>query len=553
MTSLAQTLESAWAHRWNQRIEPALHGLAEAQASAGWAELGVEDWRKNGEREQYLEALLLKASLLRAQGFRQKSSALLAKILARAKNENEPLSFRLLFELGLDHWIDQDLARALEYFLLAEKKARNDLERLFSSSNVLWCLEALDLERRDSERKVEALLRKQEQSAEHVSQMWSAYLLRKNFYQSMALPEDKLAGQSGFFAQWASLLPYVTGGGALALDPDYLWQGSYRLRTLARIWIPADQYSVRLGDAIDRLYLWVWLAMAARPEMTKEKIFYTLESILHDFDFENQSRENLLLFRNALAWVVLLYPSQKSRLAHLGDRLSRVNGENYPVLEAEFDLMAHLTGLAPPGAKPLFERFPAFRKIYQDMQGALPFLQEKLTPLQAKARHYDLVIDQVREEILLPAKGKLVPSRGITKLLSLLAEKEEVPVEQLGEFEPFNLLYRARKLLGPNTISLKRNRLSRGTRWPRTLLLQGDDLPAFEIQALKPNVVESDAHLQAARALFPGAFRRKDLEKRLVVSKATANRMIEKWLEEKKLFAAGRAKATVYRWMEEKL
>jgi hypothetical protein len=556
LKTLAQTLEQAWLDRWNQRIEAAMQGLADVQALAGWAELTPDQVTVRGaDAAEYIDALLLKGSLFRAQGLRQKSSALLAKVQSQIDGAMIPRPFRLCFELGVDYWIEQDTASALECFLMAERKAQGDIQKLFSSSNVLWCLEDLDLDRADSERKVLELLKGDTEKvlSKHVADLWDAYLLRKNFYQKMIVHDSKGEGLADFFRQWSRSLPYMENTSSLTLNQDYMWQGSYRLRTLARIWIPADQHSTRLSDAIDRLYLWVWLAMAGRPEMTKEKTLYTLESILKDFEFENQSKENLLLFRNALGWMLVLHPAIKSRVESIYDRLAKLSSKNYPVLEAEFDLMLSLSSESPISSDRanLYEAYAAFKKIHRDMNSSLPHLQERLTPIMTKARHYDLIIDQSRGEILLPADGKLVSSKALTQLLSLLVDNETLNTDELDTFEVSNLIYRARKLLGTKALIVRKNTLSRGPAWPKTLVLTDVELPAYQIEKLKPSMVESEVHLQAAKALLPESFRRKDLEKRLVVSKATANRMLENWLQENKLTVSGKAKATVYKWNEE--
>lgn len=553
--TLAQTLEQAWLDRWNQRIESAMQGLADAQALAGWVELTPDQIIvRAADRDDYVEALLLKASLRRAQGLCQKSSALIAKVQTQVDGAMIPRPFRLLFELGLDYWIEQDIANALECFLMAERKAVGEIQKIYTSSNVLWCLEALDLERIDAEEKVAGLLQGLSDVApvKHVADLWEAYLLRKNFYQDMKIVEGSAQGQAQFFRQWASALPYMESTSALTLTQEYLWQGSYRLRTLARIWIPADQHTVRSGDAIDRLYLWVWLAMAGRPEMTKEKTLYTLESILVDFDFESQGKENLLLFRNALGWMQILYPAIKSRVQSVYERLARLSSKNYPVLEAEFNLLLNLSSESmEKEVVALFDRFPAFLKIEKDMKSALPLLQERLTPLMAKARQYDLIVDQTRDEILLPAEGKLVASKALTKLFSLLMEKETLNTDELETFEVSNLVYRARKLLGQKAIIVRKHTLARGPAWPKTLVMSDVEFPAYQIENLKPSLVESEVHLQAAKALLPHSFQRKELERRLKVSKATANRMLENWLQENKVAVSGKAKATVYHWNEE--
>ncbi|MGZ3797497.1 MAG: hypothetical protein ACXVB1_14090, partial [Pseudobdellovibrionaceae bacterium] len=91
----------------------------------------------------------------------------------------------------------------------------------------------------------------------------------------------------------------------------------------------------------------------------------------------------------------------------------------------------------------------------------------------------------------------------------------------------------------------------RGPGWPRVMVLHEpfEKNPTLTLESQKiSSVVDSESHLQAARALLPANFVRKDLEKILRISKSTACRMIEKWLNDDVITSKGQAKAKKYSW-----
>ena len=572
---LFQPLQQAWLERWNQRIDTAMQALADIQALAGWDEWSVDRLTTlpRPEREVYVEALLLKSSLLRAQGQTRQSSVMLRKILAAHEQQSEPRGFRLLFELGLDHWIDQDLAVALDAFLLAERKARTEEEKVFALSNILWCLEALDLERLQAEQRLEDAILKisNVNQITHVLEQWQAYKLRKEFFQNLSLPSKSFEakGQSSFFLSWAKSLPYADGQFSASVKPwpTHLWQGSYRARTLAGIWAPSDRSISRISDAIDRLYLWTWLWMANNSSITLEKLQFTLESIVENLDLETEGKENLLLLRNTLAWLSLLEPSLGRNLKKLLNSLSKLQGASYPLLETEFFLIQRLSNTSGPSdLDKLIRRFPIFEKIAKQTQSLkeknplLPKLQERLAPLlMVNEKSYHLIVDRLRNEVRVPHLGEVIYSPKLTRLIQELQKSDRVPFSSLLDehTDPrsiHNLVARLRKITSSKAVSIQRQEVVRGRNWPQALILHPESEVSFALKDIsiaspRPRLTTSDAHLQAARALLPTTFTRKELEKHLRVSKATACRMIESWLKAGKVRAEGKAKSILYFWL----
>jgi hypothetical protein len=571
-SSLADGIQKAWLMRWNQRIDESMMALAEIQVKEKWDLLsvdGIEMLPAGERREYYMESLLLKGAFLRAQGQEQKASSLLRKILLKNTELSDTQSFRLVFELGLDCWRREDIAQAMDYFLLAEKKARNIYEKIFSLSNILWCLESLDLNRSSIEEKLCSLMsevneKHDEKLIQNVKEQWLAYLMRKDFYGEMKVSGSKEeSGQAKFFQLWVTELPYINQSDSKVqdLNSTYLWQSSYRMRTLAGIWSPMDRSVSRAGDAIDRLYLWVWKWMAI-DEISTEKIIWTLESVLEQLEIESQSKENLLLLRNACSWIAILEPQLEGKLRKILTRMQKITGNFYPVLEAEFLLIQCLTQKDSADLIPSLERFPIFEKIFQK-KFSLPRLEKRLSALDCLASKgneaFYAVVDLASEKLFINGTGKSMKSAPLARLITLLNENTQVSFSSFEENPDsrriYNLVDRLKKIFPKNSIGIANQEIIRGKNWPRVQILKSTDPVDLESHNIttefsshKLKFVGSEAHYQAARALLTDGFNRQALEKTLGISKATACRMIDGWLQEKWLKKNGSARSSHYSW-----
>jgi len=538
-------LEKAWLYRWNQNIETALFYQAQWQHEKEGVEISFEE---------ETTALLLSSSLLRAQGLKQKSSALLAKMNRSFEASGRIKSFYLLFELGIEYWVEQDISSALENFLLAEKQAITLVQKIFSQSNILWCLEALDLERQETEIKLRELIREnpRPEDCKHVLEQWTAYQLRTSFYRDMTIPVHGESGQAQFFTQWVQSLPYVLRDHQPQLPQDYLWQGSYRLRTLAKVFIESDAYPLRLGDAIDRLYLWTWLFMSGDAALTREKLILVVDSLLRDLELDRMAKENLLLLRNALGWIELLYPFLKSKFQKIMSQLHRISSSHYFVLEAEYDLILNFKNreFNTSATDQLFSYFSSFQEIYDPNQrkNCWPVLHEALSSTQACNQASDVVIDLDQRLVQIKSKGKSFYSKVICQLIRWIHEHEQVVVSELSSYDVANGVYRLRKLFGSDVILWKNGALMKGKNWPSDIVIKGGQINESHVVLKSLNIVESDKYLQAAKAIFSGAFTRKDIEERMKISKSTANRMLESWHNAGRITKTGNAKATTYFW-----
>lgn len=570
-----QKLQGAWILRWNQRIEESMEHLAQIQVEEEWELLSIDhltNLTSKDSQETYLEALLLKGSLMRAQGQEQKSSAWFRRILNKNIELQRPQGFRLLFELGLDAWRREDLAQALDFFLLAERKCRNATEQVFTQSNILWCLESLDLERKKMEDKLAHSLNQLSPDAQiqtqNVLEQWTAYKSRQAFYFSMQTPKESNKGQPGFFAKWTYELPYTEKESLLNqnLDGAYLWQGSYRLRTLNGIWSPTDRQGVRVSDAIDRLYLWTWKWLK-NLDISKEKIIWTLESILDQLDLQELGKENALLLRNALLWLALLDPSLKKKMPRLLPRIQKISSSNYPLLETEFCLIECLSRPDSSDLVASLNAFPIFALIYKQSKKTsltykdafLPRLQEYLSSrLEILSKDTpDVVVNGQTHEIHFVNQEIKIKSERMTLLFALLEKRPFINFAELGDFRDprtvYNLIARIRKLTNSKSLRLSDEKIFKGPAWPQVKIFCADDLATtnledFNFDIGKNKVIDSEAYLQAAKALLTKSFSRKDFEKALKVSKATACRMLQLWIDKKYLRKEGKARNVQYFW-----
>ena len=165
----------------------------------------------------------------------------------------------------------------------------------------------------------------------------------------------------------------------------------------------------------------------------------------------------------------------------------------------------------------------------------------------------------LRNEIRIPARDQGIHSPGLARLIQAVEGSPRVPFTYLLEEDSdprsvHNFVARLRKLTSPQAVSIRGQEVLRGPSWPGALIVHGDAQTAprlddFSVSLGRENFVASDAHLQAARSLLSLTFTRRDLEKHLRVSKATACRMLESWMKMGRIQCQGKAKSIVYHWV----
>ncbi|MEN0059746.1 MAG: hypothetical protein AAGB31_12980, partial [Bdellovibrio sp.] len=391
-----------------------------------------------------------------------------------------------------------------------------------------------------------------------VHDQWTTYQMRTRFYQSMKLPKEVRNGQGLFFHRWVAALPYLerSSNSSEKREDSYLWQGSYRLRTLSGIWSPDDKNGVRLGDAIDRLYLWTWKWMAAE-NMSREKVIWTMDSILEQVDVHELSKENSLLLRNALSWLAVLDVSIHKKIEKLLLKLQGVTSLHYPVLNAELSLIYCLFKEDSEDLKRALDQFPIFKRIYhqclQNKTALLPYLQSVChNRHDEKNSRYDILVNRQTSEIYFKHLHKKIKSDALAKALSALEQNGFLPADLENLRSWYNLSARLRQFMPANSVIREGKQLTRGPEWPHMKIVNQEDSPYEQrwdsLSLTKNQMVGTDAYLQAAKALLPLSFTRLQLEKRMKISKATACRMLEVWLEKGLLKKTGQARSIRYLW-----
>lgn len=566
--------EHIWTKRWNQDIEGTILDLAAVQTQKNWESLSPSQLsqflKSDNTYKEYLDCLLLKSSLLRAEGEFKKSSVLIAKTHKEYKKDKEEMDFRLLYELGLDHWCHDDVSSALDCFSLAEKLANTNEEKLFSLTNLVFCLEFLDLERAQIEEKIKhykTLVDKQE--CAHFGQQIKAYDLRKSFYQQGRVDDiisGPSVGQAEFFACFVSHLPYTQFDDRyknLLIDKNYLWQGSYRLRTLNNLFLPSDQNNIRMADAIDRLYLWLWQWMAGHEEVSLKKIELTLASIVELLDIELLSKENQLLLRNSLSWLTLACPKLVSGMKKSIDVLESLTSKNYPLLDQEFLLIQKIKMKLYCTRTPKVKLEGFFLNYYQNLE-TLPRLYEVIKPIvlnKTKNKANELIINFATNEVRNRKLEKTIISPLLSRFFYLAFDKGHFKLADIkkgfGEKtrQSYNLFNRAKKYLPGMMIELDKKVVKTSFNRERISLINKElalslDHKEIKHQHYKTTAAESIVSVQAIKLVYPEGFKRKEFEKTFELSKTTATRIINHWIEDHIIVKEGKGKGVIYKWVK---
>jgi|GEM_PF-4526828 len=578
----ADLLKQAWHLRINQQVPEAMRILARVQIERGWEQLSIDKIKsasslgaQRGEQESLLSALLLKASIFRATGQEHLSSTLLRRVYDFQRQEKEISNFRLLFELGLDAWSREEFTSALDWFLMAEACAIGLFDQTIAAANLLWCLEALDLPRLTQEEQLADKLKLLSNKfapnyLAHLAEQWLAYQIRKSFYEDLVvLKSPALSGQPEYLTFYFSSLPYAKNG-SVKLPEKWnsagLWQGSYRMRTIYGLWSPLDKKNVRVGDAIDRLYLWVWRWMHDQS-ISLEKIYWTLDSILERIDLSEQSKENLLLFRNACSWLNVFNPKEP-RLRTILPKLQSISSHRYQVLQSELCLILSLSEESDSKEVSSMLGFDIFRKIYKESVESnnqkmcvLPELVRHLNDCRSfKNEQAEIKIDLALSKITSQGSIKPVCSPRMCEILQQLETNLSVQFEDLSfssdeKRSIYNTLARLRKLLGPEVIKVRGGEITRGSSWPRIQILYSQHVsdkkdPARASALALGSTSLSKPHLQikAAQALLKTPFERRDIQKIFRISKASACRILKDWTDSGQLTKSGKTKQSKYMW-----
>ncbi len=575
MNPLQQEVNQAWTLRWNQYIDLAFQKLAVIQVANNWSELNPSILSVTKHPTEFAECLLLKASLHRAHGELLKSSSLIAKTLREYSKISPVMTFKMHFELGLDHWCHEDILNALESFLQAEKIANTNSEKTLALSNALFSLEAIDLDRQHIESQLKTLLLKfHKDELPHVHQQYLAYNLRKQFFNGnfdFKFKRTKTMGQADFFLNYVSHLPYlqkqVNPKFQTLLDAEkYLWQGSYRLRTIHSVYIPADKNFIRVSDMIDRLYLWVWYWISGHSEISLSRIHLTLIAIFNLLDINNLSKENKLLLRNSMGWIQLFSPKLIIKFESLIKVLENIKGPSYPLLESEFLLIQKIKSLCYSSETSEVYIYPPFSTYFNDVQSGdfilLPRLAKILGPIifsKTSKSDIRIIVDMLNHTITNKDKNRSVTSLLLARLFWFSYHKRQFQMKDIDSNfgsdnrQIYNLVSRAKKI-DPSIKLYINNKSITSSMNINEYIFIGDlinvenSIEEINFKIQNNTRIENLISISATKLSFPKKLTRNDLARSFNLSKTTAVRVLNKWVINKVLSKEGQGKEVKYVW-----
>ncbi|NUM89425.1 MAG: hypothetical protein HUU37_09500, partial [Bdellovibrionales bacterium] len=232
--------------------------------------------RRGLPAEEILRFSLLGMSFLRNARRLDEMRSRTEAITAWARARNLTQSFTLSLQLGLNAMAEGNLASALENFTEARRRATDKKSLLFALLNSTICCEDLGLDFSRPLAEFENAFRGSEKEpwAQSLLGQLEALRLRQAFKEGDGATLAKLlagplaAEQAHYYAAWLASLPtFSLGANGSALRESFLdrverngftYLSGFRLRTLNFLLVREDlDPSIRAGEKIERLYLWV--------------------------------------------------------------------------------------------------------------------------------------------------------------------------------------------------------------------------------------------------------------------------------------------------------
>jgi hypothetical protein len=419
--------------------------------------------------------------------------------------------------------------------------------------------------------------------------------------------------QCDYFRFWVGRLPYHSfhGADASALveflqSPPSFFEKSYRKFTLQGICGDREPGRVKPSELADRIYLWTWNWMAAPESFPVLRLATAIAELSALGNWHHFTAEDSQLLRNALLWLGLFDPDAERQLE------KRLHGlpsavERAPLLELERGAIAYLSALHRGDSEEAERRYaicvshplwsaPAigFRELVAAVREgdpslsspALRKLARSLVDLLARGkdiRREPIVIDPAVNEIHNRLTGDRVVNEGICRAMELLRRSSVTPLEALSsacfgieDFDSlthahrvFRLLARMRRALSPvlefrtktgfviaegdwSKIAFlsrcaERHALSEQAEWKAFLRGAEEIRPAARSAESKTRAEES-----SPPAPIPEVVSRKELERITGRSRASVNRVLQRWEQQGWVKKEGRARATRY-WLSRKL
>jgi hypothetical protein len=588
-------IRHAIGHAWSLRFQ---QKNAQAQEVLEVIESWIASGSATATQEDVWQASLIKASLLRSRGLLSKSNKILDELSVEIFAKSSRAPFNYYFQKALNVFASDDFAVALEFFLLAHSVTVDVSEQLLCLMNILTCLENLGLPLDSTLAEMETLLKKKTAKNGHepVRAQLNAFRLRDLFRNgriaeifSTRLSEN--VDQSHYYRLWVSRLPFVEPGSrfssTLALEQIAraadLHAKSYRLKTVMadpRIQEPlgSDQ-AVQTAQQVDRIYLWTWFWLTHPSEVNR----LLLKEILTSFDFRSALKkmtfEDFQMLQNALSWIALF---QKRLAPEIEDYLGHFSVQNFeplPLFHFESLCIRYLQALSrgQAGTEELRQmtKHPfsnsqnlKLREMTENLRGQIqnPGLS---IPVNSKA----VLLDEETHRIF---KGRqVIVSESLCKVMGALSDLRVMKFSEIlwigfgiapydsgvHQAKIYNLVARIKGIL-PKSVHLKGKNEMIYWQGPSEAIVKLEQ-PALSKRLFEHN---SDLRLQAAgaslerrvfsRPLHPRAvvqkaggrqaLQREEFQELMSLSKASANRWLNKWIEQGLIRPQGKGRSTIY-------
>ncbi|HPI40276.1 MAG TPA: hypothetical protein PLJ21_05690 [Pseudobdellovibrionaceae bacterium] len=293
--------------------------------------------------EMIVEIMLFESALYRNRLENEKADLILSHIDQFISKYKIKASYNYFLQKGLQYFSKSEIQKALENFVMAKKLSKNKKELSISSTNIILCLEDLNLidsvYQNEWMKSYDSLTNEDKSTwAKNVVFEVEGFKLRQSFRSSnfeslntnieSSISQKKLGFWSQYFLSYLNHLPYIEFRKSIRVSIDELhseifYLNQYRIRTLRGLLIEEDLGThIKISAHIERLYLWVWYWLEEPSTNLLSKIAKLYQVILKTFDTDQKliiSSDHFQMLENATRWI-----------SFLGDQKPSVHKVNYP-------------------------------------------------------------------------------------------------------------------------------------------------------------------------------------------------------------------------------
>ena len=545
-----------------------------------------------------IQLSILKASLLRAQGEIVPANTVLDQVKTDCERHGFQPTDHYYLQKGLNLFYEGYFPSALEFFIQCDKVTQDEKIRTMALGNQLLCLDNLNLSGEAVYKKL--LKQKDKIDAEYfertitpsLESYWGRQLLHQGrIAKLLDLPKTESVWQLQWLQLWAAHLPYVKStpeqqdAATIASSARLLWK-NYRLKTILMESRYDSAEQVKISEKIDRLYLWTWRWLV-NPDTVDASVYIECWNEIEPHAICSKSTsEDLVLIRLCLRWARLFNPQWQNATFDWLSKSLPGNLVSPPLFELEGKILDYLEAVQGKkrsvaarikkelAGNSLFNsRELRFKEILDPgkTKSDLSTIVERLSDKNKKpVRSKDLTIDLANSSW--KKDGESGVSAPVCKLIYLMSQKNVITfAEVLHEAfdipyyesdvhnaKVMNLLTRVRKLLPKqvalftrqekiyvesDTLKVKFHRPSKELVLPLA--------PFLSSPCIKQNQNHLDRWIQP-RILMnywnaESSFSRQDLQDKLKLSKASANRLLTRWCNEGFLQSQNIGRSTSYR------